>query len=426
MKPTLENTHMRSLISPVHLAKEDQVVGTVFYKQLFTYGTWINPNWWWDEELTMELTKELAEEMVDNFNKNTLGDPVAVPLNHTGDVTANTGRVLKLEAGDDGLYGYLDIRRPNVVDDINNGLIFGVSIGFDWDYVSQKDGSHHGATIYHVALVTEPYINNTTGFVQTEESELSKALDRRHQEFANHLTVAGKRSVIMMSKGNVEELKKEIQQMGKAKLSKVTNDQDFPVEVTHKDEDDKDVTVTLQPGQEIEVPESEAEAVTKTISEATKPEDSEEETDEERQAREEQEAKDANEATEETPEQELSRLRAEKVDRDAEHAYETLLNLGKIVPAQKEKFMALAKSNTQVQLAKDKKVSIVELMSDIFKAAPTQVSYDEKGGAGNDAGEAVKLSKEDERTLAKLGVKPEAYAKQVAAGKVKPINSEEE
>lgn len=440
MNPRQNETSLRSLISPVQLSTTDSVSGTIFYKQLFSFGTWANPMWWWDGEPTMELTVDMATKMVDNFNKKVLGSPVPVPRNHTDDVNANAGEVVKLEVGTDGLYGYLDVRDPKTVDDINNGLIFDVSIGFDWDYISQKDSTHYGPTLYHVALVNTPYINNMSGFTEAE-------LAKRNHEYAAPLTVAGRPSVIMMSIDKVEELKHMI------KFSKVTNDKAFPVEVTYKDQDGKEVKQTVEAGAEIEVDETAADSVTKQITDAVDPDIGEDGlTDEERQtkAKEEQDKKDADEAEakakadadaaaaaaaastdndEPAPivgEQGLAAVRAENAELKAKDAYIGLLSKGKIVPAQKDLFMGLAKQDLTVKfakpiegvkLSKDNSTSVLVMLSAILEAGATQVKFGEQGGSGN-GGVTAELTKEQEEKIVAMGFSVEKFKSQLAKGNI--------
>jgi hypothetical protein len=439
--PRQSETTLRSIISPVQLAKADQVVGTIFRKQLFSFGTWVNPLWWLDGEPTMELTVDMATKMVQNFNNNVLGSPVPVPLNHTDDVKANTGTVIKLEVGDDGLYGYLDIKRPAVVDDINNGLIYDVSIGFDWDYVSQKDNTHYGPTLFHVALVNTPYINNMSGFTETE-------LAKRNYEYAQPLQVAGQPSVIMMSKAKVEELKG-------MKFAKVKNNQAFPVEVTHTNEAGEEVRETVEPGAEVEVLSEQADAVTKQFDEATAPEGGEGEGSGEGEGAGAGEGEGSQGAGEgegegsgtgtgegevegqgagqgEGGDTELARLRERNAELEAEKEYGTLLSSGHITPAQKDLFMAFAKAGSaaqvklsteiktkdgkQVLFAKGATPSVTAMLSAILSAGPKVLKLGEQGGKGEEA--KVELTKEQEEKLAKRGINVETFKKRVAEGKI--------
>lgn len=439
MNPRQQDTNMRSLISPVQLAKADRVAGTVFYKQLFSYGTWANPMWWWDGEPTMELTKDMAQKMKTNFDANVVGTQIPVPLNHTDDVTANTGTVMKLEVKDDGLYGYLDIKRPEVVQDINDGLIYDVSMGFDWDYVSQKDSTHYGPTLFHVALVNTPYINNMSGFT---EAQLSK----RNEEYAAPLQVAGKPSVVMMSLSKVEELKRMT-------LAKITNDKDHKATVTYTDADGKEVTAEVEPGAEIEVPQTEADKVTQQIESSTAPTDDHEgETDDEKAAREQAEADAQTEADRvaaeeaaknepaegETPEQELARVRAENAELKANEAYSGLLSKHKILPAQKDLFLSFAKLgevklsadlkgvtlskgkfaiDAKGKLSKGQSVGILTMLSAMLEAGPDLIKFGEKGGQG-EGGNKVELTKEQEAKIVRMGFNLETFKKQLKAGTI--------
>ena len=45
----------------------------------------------------MELDEAFADSLTANFNAKVYGKRISVPLNHTGDVVANAGEVMKLE-----------------------------------------------------------------------------------------------------------------------------------------------------------------------------------------------------------------------------------------------------------------------------------------------------------------------------------------
>jgi hypothetical protein len=430
-----EANHYLSLVSPVRLDRGDQVMGTVFRKQILSYGKWINPNYWWEDELWMTLDEEIADQMIANFNAKTFGKHISVPLNHTGDVNANAGEVIKLEKGEGGLYAYLDIRNPKVVEDIENGLIFDVSMGFDFDYVDQKNGDSHGATLIHVALVTDPYLNDMADFEKTDKVSLSKGF----KEFANSFGFPKEaNSIILMSKSNVEELKR-------MKLSKITNDKDYPVEVTYKDAEGEEVTATIEAGAEIEVPETVKNEVTKQVTDSVKPDeevtpepDAPEETPEEKTAREAQEAADADKTAEgeetvtESEKEELARLRAENIELTVNEEYKVLLAKGKIVPAQKDLFLAAARQGEVtltapvkgLKLEKGKKTSVVSLLSAILEAGPTGIKYGEQGSTTEGEVKA-ELSKEQEKELTRMGFDPKVVNKHLAAGTIS-LNDQED
>lgn len=431
MHPDVAKVKHLSFVSSVRLGKEDQVMGTIFRKQIMSYGRWINPNWWWDEELWMELDEVKADEMIDNFNKNTYGKRISVPLNHTGDVNANTGWVVKLEKGDGGVWAYLDIRDEVALDKLNKGLIGDVSMGIDWDYVDQKNGDHHGTVLFHVALVTDPYLNDMDDFAHADASQLS----REYKTWSENIGFGKSEepSLIMMSRDKVKEFKR-------MKFSKIKNDKDFPVEVTYKDEDGKEVKATVEAGAEIEVLAEQEDAVKTQVSEAVAPASDTEETDEEKAARELKEQEDAeaeriaqeeadkNKSQEQKDKEELSRLRLRNSQLEADKVYKELLSKGKIVPAQKALFMSLA-LDAQVTLSKkpeglklgkgesEKNPSIITLLSAILEAGAVQVKLDnEQGKDGEEL--KVELSAEQEAKIKKFGLNVETFKKQMEKGNI--------
>lgn len=431
MHPKVAQANHLSLVSPVQLDKTDQVNGTIFRKQIMSYGRWVNPNWWWEDEIWMELTEEIADQFITNFNNKTFGKHISVPRNHTGDVNANAGEVIKLEKGTGGLWAYLDIRDPKTVEDIENGLIFDVSMGFDFDYVDQKEGLHHGATLIHVALVTDPYLNNMDDFQRSDTESLSRRFDQWAASFG-----FGKepKSLIMMSKANVEELKR-------MKFAKVTNDKEHEVKVTYTGADGKEVTETVAAGAEIEVPTEAEEAVKTQIAEAAAPEDGDDngdgdETPEEKEAREKKEAdeKAAADAAaagqggegeqKEGEESELSKALRENAQLKAEQQYNALLAKGKITPAQKELFMGLAHAGTvklqadvkSMNLTKGQSTSVISMLSAILEAGPKMIKFGEKG---NGKGEGkVELTKEQEDKIKRSGFNLDTFKKQLAKGTI--------
>lgn len=352
-------------------AESQNIVGTVFYKQIAKFGKWVNPLFPIE---FMELDKEWAQSIVDNFNAGVI-DRVPVPLDHTDQTEANTGEVIKLEIQDDGIYGYLDIRRPNVVDDINNGLIFDVSISFDWDYIDTENGDHHGPTLLHVALVNNPYLKGMPAFEEATQGSFSKHFSK----LTTALALPKSNSVIMLSESKVEEL-------SNMEEATVKNDKEYAVEITVKVDDDE-VTKTLAPGEETTVPKDQAEDVLKQIEDAVDPEaDPEADPEKDPEADPEKDPKDPPADPEKDPEEteqekkdreELSELRAEK-------AFNALLSEGYITPAQKDKFMELSKAqgSSTVSLSRDNKkvsLSLTEAITEVLKAGPKVAKFSESG-----------------------------------------------
>lgn len=222
-------------------------------------------------------------------------------------------------------------------------------------------------------------------------------------------------------------------------MKPVKNEKEFEVKVNYQDAEGVDQEVTLAPGQEIEVPEATVEGVKQQIEAAKAPEV--EETEEEKKAREDKEAadkkaeEDANVAkglnpdgttkvenpesatNEGTPtdgaalskaeREELETLRAGK----AEAMFSQLLSEGKVIPAQKEAVLALAKSAGP------------EAVATMYSKAPKVIDFSEKGSqnehkdnensSGAELSKNVKqwsdLSESEQSTNKALGITEESF-----------------
>ena len=324
----------------------------------------------------MTLDEAWAEQIVENFNAGNLGSKVPVPLNHTDDVKANTGEVVSLEiVAGDGLYGNLEIRDEDTIADLDNGLIFDVSISFVWDLVRQDDGKHYGPTLLHVALVNTPYLIGMSAF-----EKVGQALSKLSSSFKPVGLSLNNGGAIMLSRNKIKEL-------SKVEVSTIKNDKDFDVTVTFKD-GDEDKEVVVKAGEEIEVPTEVAEDVTTQIAEAEAPSTDEDENKED-ESKDDDSNSDENkddsteesEDEEEDKDKELARLRLEKSTLSVEKRYEQLLSAGKVTPAMKDKILALAKLEQGVNLSTEagKKVSLSSIVFDILEAGDKKFSTEENG-----------------------------------------------
>lgn len=147
-----------------HLIFEDneavQLAGNIFRKQLLRYGEWVHPN---DPSRKLVITKELVRKMIENFKRGVL-DKVPVPDTHTRSALANTGYVIGLEEGEDGLYGILKIEDEVALEKIRKGLIPGISVSFTENYIVKETGENVGPVLLHAALVDNPYIKGLKDF----------------------------------------------------------------------------------------------------------------------------------------------------------------------------------------------------------------------------------------------------------------------
>lgn len=389
--------------------------GKLYKKRIINFGEYADQ---WFPEYFLHLDEAWGESVLQNFKDGTVGR-VYVPASHTDDPDKNRGEVIDMFLSDDGagIDAILDIRDEETVEKIEADLIWDVSIGFTMNWIT-KEGDEKGPAIYHVALVNNPYIEDMTPF----EAFAKVTAECRAEVATNY----GANAIMLSRSGIKKELSKE-SDMDKVKI---TNDKEYPVEVTYKDSDE-DVTVTVEAGAEVEVPADQKEVVETLIADSTAPE--EEETEEEKAAREEQERKDKEAADAKSEEDkakdaELSKLRKQNEEfrkKEVDNQYQALLKEGKIVPAQEKAFKALAMASDQSitfskEDGKSTQLSVSQLLQEFTKNAPKVVKYSEDGGAGG--GEDVdkdqtpydKLSEEAKAGLQATGVSKERYNENVA------------
>lgn len=363
--------------------------GTIFRKQLVKFGVWENPDYpWFSDDPKMTLDEAWAEQIVENFDAGNLGSKVPVPLNHTDDVKANTGELVSLEiVAGDGLYGNLEIRDTETVEDLENGLIFDVSISFVWDLVRQDDGKHYGPTLLHVALVNTPYLIGMNAF-----EKVGAALSKLNKSFKPVGLSLNNGSAIMLSRTKVKEL-------ANVDESTIKNDRDFDVTVTYKD-GDEDKEVVVKAGEEVVVPTAVAEEVTTQIADAEKPEDDSSNEDENKDDDANSDDDSNSDSNDENSDDDSSEEEDEEADKDkalakahlknaeltVEKRYGELLSAGKVIPAQKDKILGLAKLGQGVQLSTDsgKKLDLATVVFDILEAGNVKFSTDENGSNKED------------------------------------------
>jgi len=357
----------------LQFAKEDTqkatFKGSMYRKQIVKFGEWVNPDFpWFSDDPTMSLDEAWAETIIKNFNEDSLGSPITVPLNHTDDVKVNTGLVKSLESvAGDGLYADMEILDEDTVAKLDAGLIFDVSISFVWDLIRQDNGKHYGATLLHVALVNTPYLIGMNAF-----EKVGNALSKLNNSFKpvglSHLA----EGAIMLSRTKVKEL-------SKMDLSTIKNDKDFDVTVTYKD-GDEDKEVVVKAGEDVEVPTDVAEDVTTQIADAV------EATEDPVEDPKEDPADPVVEDPKEDEKDELSKVKLENAELKISQAYEALLSAGKVIPAQKDKILGLAKLGQGVQLSTTSgtKIDLSAVVLEILEAGSKQFSTDENGSNKED------------------------------------------
>lgn len=396
--------------------KYPEAKGTLYKKRIINFGEYAD-QWFPDYFLHLDADG-WGKEVLENFAAGTTGR-VYVPSSHTDDPDKNRGEVIDmfLSADGKGIDAVIDIRDPETVEKIDSDLIWDCSIGFSMNWIS-KDGEEKGAAIYHVALVNNPYIEDMTPF---------EAFAQITKDCRAELASSFDANAIMLSRSGI---KKEFNNNKENEMEPKTikNDKEYPVEVTYVDADEAEQTVTIEAGAELEIPESQVEAVEKTIAEAEAPEV--EETEEEKEAREKKEKEEADaeaakSEAEKEKDAELAKVKAENAEfrkKQIDAEYDALLKEGKIVPAQEAAYKALASSESAIKFStgknktEDKPASV--LLAEMFAAAPKVVKFSEDGGQGGDGtgeGETAydKLDEEAKAGLKATGVSKERYNEQV-------------
>ena len=357
-----------------------------FWKQICKFGEYVNPN----GNGKMILDKKFADEMVGNFKSGKYG-VVPVPLGHPKDsielAELNRGEVKDLKITDDGIDALIEIRDNDTADKIEKRLIPDVSMGFSEDYLDKRTGKYVGAFLKHVGLVADPYIKGMDQFVALSESGAS----------------------ILFSD-------KEIKKGEEMNLVKIKNDRDFDIEVkfTLNDEEKNEL---IKAGEEIEVPEDQAEAVKEQIKKAENPEEAETEAEAEVENADEQLADENQEDDEaeklrkerEEFEKEKAEFERKKKNSSAKKKFDQLLSEGKVVPAMRDNFIALSSVQADVYLSDETSKPTDVLLSELFEKMPDMRLSDEDGENNAKASDEVELTDEDKRVIEKFGLSEEDY-----------------
>lgn len=356
-----------------------------FKKQICKFGQFVSPHGG-DEK--MVLDKTFAEQMKRNFDSGKYG-VVSVPLGHpktAAELAAlNKGEMVEMSITDDGIDAVLEVRDEETVKAIESRNIPDVSMGFEMNYQDKKTGEFVGALLKHVGLVVDPYIKGMKQF----------------------MPLADEVPAILFSDSQVNEERKDDETM----FVKVKNDRDFEVEVKYT-VDGEEKTATVAAGAEIEVPADQEEAVKAQVADAVAPEAEAETKNEDKSgddlSDEEKKAKELSDR-----EAALAAREAEIAKKEAEAKFEELLSDGKVVPAQKDAFMALsAAAGQEIHLSDNETKTVDNLLSEFIEAAPKVTLTGEKGTDGGDGGgetDDVELSDEDRKYIERYRLSEEDY-----------------
>lgn len=352
-----------------------------FWKQLCPFGEWVDPNDWENSKLVID--DNLVDQMIKNFEEKTI-DYVPVPLGHPFDSSAladlNTGELLELEKREDGLYGLLEIRDEEVADKIERSLIPNVSMGFDLRYKDKKTGEIKGAVLQHIGLVVDPYLKGMKAFEPALSDNASDA-------------------TVLLSENNPRKEDKM--------FIKVQNDRDFDVEVKYKDGEEERVAI-LKSGEEIEVPADQEEIVKNQIANAENQENKKDAAEKISDIENREKALSEERAKLDQEKAEIEKAKTELSEKQSLAEYEKLLSEGKILPSQKDTFLALSSvKNTEVRLSDTETKSVKTLLSELFGNMPDMRLLSEDGDGSSSDG--VSLSEADKANIERYNLNPEDY-----------------
>ena len=410
-----------------------------FKKELLRVGTWKHNT---SKDGVLNVTKEMLQTIVKNFKDKVL-DNVYVPLGHpdNDDPSKNTGEVVDLNVEGEKLMATVDIKEDNIVSKIKKGLIKCVSASIAKNYMKKDTGEKVGPTLFHAALVSEPYIKGMSPFVALSE-DMKDSTIIPIMNMSESLTleeITSRVEVLEETVGKIKSLEDKIKIMSEETQTKSETSEETPVEETPKEEgtteeetpapapseaegeETTEEAPTEAPAEEAEeaeeetteAPAEEAAPVEEVPTEETPKEElSEEETDETKEIKEtetateevtptaedtvtedakssgdgvETETEEAVEtATEETKveetETEAEEAKQEEVDlAEAEKMFVELLQMGKTTPAEKVFVLPLLASKTPIELSEGEKVASGKAMFEYLKGQSPKFSLSEEG-----------------------------------------------
>jgi len=347
-----------SAMNSGNIELEDKKEFAEFKKELLRVGKWQHDT---SRTGVLDVTKEMLRAIIKNFKAKVL-DNIFVPLGHptTDDPSKNVGEVagLELSKDEDKLIATIDVKDETVAKKIKKGLIRGISASFAENYMKKDTGEKVGPTLFHAALVNEPYVKGMEGFVPLSEG-LEDSLVIPIINTDSLLTL----SEITEKIGKIEE---------KIKLNENDASEETSEEETSEEETSEE---TKSPEVSKEAEEGEEDKTEETETEETETEEESEET----------EAKEGVELAE------------------AEKMFEVLLKEGKVTPAEKELLLPLLTSDTPIELADGKKVDLRKAMKKYLKSRNPVFSLDEYGTTESDKKEE-KIPEDVKKEMDKMGL----------------------
>jgi len=370
------------IMNSSNIELEDKKDLSEFKKELLRVGKWQHNA---AKDGVLEITKGMLKTIVKNFKDKVL-DNVFVPLGHptTDDPSKNIGEVSNLELSKDRdkLMATIDVKDETVAEKIKKGLIKGISASFAEDYMNKDTGEKIGATLFHAALVGEPYIKKMGGFVPlSEDYKDSTVIPIINMDTSFMLSAIAERIANLEKMVKLNENNNTSEETSEEKASEETFKEETPKEET-TEENSKEATK-----EEVVLEESESSKVSE------KTEEEEEDKTEKTSTEETKTEKDSEEAKA-NDEVELA---------EAEKNFEELLRQGRVTPAEKDLLLPLLASNAPVELADGKKVDIRKAMKKYLESKSPVFSLEEFGTTEGDK-KNEKVPEDVKKEMDKMGL----------------------
>jgi len=319
-----------------------------FKKELLRTGSWKHSA---SKDGMLNVTKDMLKTIVKNFKDKVL-DNVFVPLGHptNDDPSSNVGEVVDLAIEDDKLMATIDVKDETIVSKIKKGLIKGISASLAENYTKKDTGEKVGTTLFHAALVGEPYIKGMGSFATIPLSEEWK--DSKIIQIVNLEEVL-----------TLDEMSKRLDKL--EKRLKLSEEDETSEEETKEGDSKEDESKSEEEESSKEETSEEEESESSNLGEKTEEEEEKESETEESETEEtESEAEEADEGVE------LA---------EAEKMFGELLQEGKVTPAERELLVPLLASGTTIELSEGKKVASGKALFEYLKDQSPKFSLSEEG-----------------------------------------------
>lgn len=133
--------------------------GTLFRKKILHYGTLIHPK----TKKKITIDEGLGKALKSNFETGKGVDMVQTPLaddnnGHSERPDLNKGEVISIELASDGVYTVMDVRDPDIAEDMRKKRIRGSSAYINMNATDTNTGKNVGPVLVHNCITNNPYV----------------------------------------------------------------------------------------------------------------------------------------------------------------------------------------------------------------------------------------------------------------------------